>query len=257
MDSPSSRFYLPLKADLTLAAALLLLVCAGFDTLFQPTSMFYGLVLAPGVVTGVCILRYWPNNPEGFADFGWANRVTLARGVLVIALVSLAPFLGSLPDGNSLWVFVSLCLIALILDGVDGKVARATHTQTGFGARFDMELDALFILGLCFAVFALERAGIWVLALGLMRYGFVAAGMIWPFINAALPDSFRRKTVCVWQLVTLMVALLPITPDALALWSLVLALALLCYSFGADIRWLYQQHTGISQAGSANSRRTP
>jgi hypothetical protein len=90
-----------------------------------------------------------------------------------------------------------------------------------------------------------------------MRYGFVAAGMIWPFINAALPDSFRRKTVCVWQLVTLMVALLPITPDALALWSLVLALALLCYSFGADIRWLYQQHTGISQAGSANSRRTP
>jgi phosphatidylglycerophosphate synthase len=144
---------------------------------------------------------------------------------------------------------VSLCLIALVLDGVDGRVARATGTETAFGARFDMELDALFILGLCLAVAALEKAGLWILALGLMRYGFVMAGRIWPFITQPLPDSFRRKTVCVWQLVTLMVALLPVTPDALAFWSLVLALALLCYSFGTDLRWLYQ--------ASANKRRTP
>jgi phosphatidylglycerophosphate synthase len=123
---------------------------------------------------------------------------------------------------------------------VDGWTARATGTQTDFGARFDMELDALFILGLCVAILALERAGVWVLALGLMRYGFVLAGLIWPFLNLPLPGSFRRKTVCVWQLVTLMVALVPATPDALAQGSLMLALALLCYSFGTDLRWLYQ-----------------
>jgi uncharacterized membrane protein len=44
----------------------------------------------------------------------------------------------------------------------------------------------------------------------------------------------------VWQLVTLMIALLPVTPDALAFWSLVLALVLLCYSFGTDLHWLYR-----------------
>jgi phosphatidylglycerophosphate synthase len=235
MDSRTTRFRIPLAADLLLAALLLVLAMAGIAGLFQPPSGFYALLSALGLSTGACVWRHWPAD----ADFGWANRVTLTRGVLVISLVSLAPFLGSSLSGNSLWLFVSLCVIALILDGVDGKVARSTGTETGFGARFDMELDALFILGLCLAALALERAGIWVLGLGLMRYGFVAAGKIWPFINGPLPDSFRRKTVCVWQLVTLMVAVAPITPDALAFWSLLLALVLLCYSFVTDIRGLY------------------
>jgi phosphatidylglycerophosphate synthase len=238
MDSRTSTFHLPVAADLLLAAGLLLLTAGTLGSLYQQMPGFYALVAGLGVFTGACVYCFWPRD----ADFGWANRVTLGRGMLVIVLVSLAPFLGSSSGGNSLWLYVSLCLIALILDGVDGKIARVTGTETGFGARFDMELDALFILGLCLAVFALERAGIWVLALGLMRYGFVAAGQIWPWINGALPDSFRRKTVCVWQLVTLMVALLPVTPDALAFWSLVLALALLCYSFITDIRWLHQAH---------------
>ena len=250
MDFRTATYTLPLKADLFLAALLLLVTAFLLAGIFQPGPGFYAMVTILGLFTGFCVDRYWPAR----RDFGWANRVTLARGVLVIALVSLAPFLGdsmliASSAGNSLWLYVSLCVIALILDGVDGKVARATGTETGFGARFDMELDALFILGLCLAVAALERAGIWVLALGLMRYGFVIAGGIWPFINQPLPDSFRRKTVCVWQLVTLMVALLPVTPDALAFWSLVLALALLCYSFGTDLRWLYQ--------ANANKRRTP
>lgn len=243
MDSRLSRFRLPLAADLLLAALLLLFLAIAFDHLFRPpASAFYVAVTVLGVFTGACLYRHWPRH----RDFGWANRVTLFRGIMVIALVSVAPFLDeSGLQGQSawnllLWLYVSLCLVALALDGVDGKVARVTGTETSFGARFDMELDALFILGLCLAVFALERAGIWVLALGLMRYAFVTAGTIWPFIDQTLPDSFRRKTVCVWQLVTLIVALVPVTPDALAFWSLVLALALLCYSFGTDLRWLYR-----------------
>jgi phosphatidylglycerophosphate synthase len=236
MDFRTSTLHIPLPVDLFLAAALLLLASVALGSHFQPMPGFYALVAMLAVFTGVCVYRFWSQH----VDFGWAYRVTLARGVLVIALVSLAPFLGNSSSGNSLWLYVSLCLIALILDGADGKVARATDTETNFGARFDMELDALFILGLCLAVLALERAGIWVLALGLMRYGFLMAGKAWPFINGTLPDSFRRKTVCVWQLVTLMVALLPVTPDALAFWSLILALALLSHSFATDIRWLYR-----------------
>lgn len=236
MDSRTTRFRMPLAADLFLAALLFVVVALVFGKLFQPASGFYLTLLVLTLFTGGCAWRYWPAD----IDFGWANRVTLARSVLVIPLASLAPFLDASLSGNSLWLYLSLSVVALIMDGVDGMVARATGTESGFGARFDMELDALFILGLCFAVLALEKAGPWVLALGLMRYGFVLAGKIWPFINGTLPESFRRKTVCVWQLVTLMVALVPVTPDALAFWSLVLALALLCYSFGADIRWLYR-----------------
>ncbi|WP_150913151.1 CDP-alcohol phosphatidyltransferase family protein [Marinobacter halotolerans] len=252
MDSRSPTFYLPLAADLVLAALLMLAVAVALGALFDPGSVFYLVLALFGCVGGGLIVCFWPRR----RDFGWANRVTLARGVLVLALVSLAPFLGQLPSGaagNYLWLYVSLSIIALLLDGVDGWTARATGTQTAFGARFDMELDALFILGLCVAILALDKAGAWVLALGLMRYGFVVAGLIWPFINRPLPDSFRRKTVCVWQLVTLMVALVPVTPDALAYWSLMLALALLCYSFGTDLRWLYQTFANSGERHETDS----
>ena len=39
-----------------------------------------------------------------------------------------------------------LASVALILDGVDGKVARRTRNASAFGARFDMEVDAFLIL---------------------------------------------------------------------------------------------------------------
>ena len=47
--------------------------------------------------------------------------------------------------------------MALILDGVDGKVARRTGTSTALGARFDMEVDAFLILVL--SVYVLDVAG--------------------------------------------------------------------------------------------------
>lgn len=234
MDSRTHTFRLPLAADLGWSGALaaLLVVAAGVG--LQPHAAFYALAVLLGFAIAIPVVRYWPAGE----DFGWANRATLVRASLVILLVSLAPFTANL--GNWLWLYGSLCLLALILDGVDGAIARATHSTTAFGARFDMELDALFILGLCVAVLAQNKAGPWVLALGLMRYAFVAAGHWFRFMEQPLPDSFRRKTVCVWQVVTLMIAILPVTPDGFASTTLAIALALLCYSFFTDLRWLYQ-----------------
>ncbi|MEX2474883.1 CDP-alcohol phosphatidyltransferase family protein [Marinobacter sp.] len=185
------------------------------------------------------LIYHWP----GAREFGWANRATLLRAALVILLISLAPFAESL--GGWLWLYAVLCLLALILDGVDGSIARKTGSQSEFGARFDMELDALFILGLCVTVIALNKAGLWVLSLGLMRYGFLIAGHALPFLNRPLPDSFRRKTVCVWQVATLMIAILPVTSPHFATWTLATALILLVYSFATDVYWLYQRKEGI------------
>lgn len=234
MDFRTQTFRLPLAADLAWTGALtaLLVFAAGIG--FQLGAAFYAGALLMGLAIAIPILRYWPAEQ----DFGWANRATLVRASLIVLLVSLAPFTASL--GNWLWLYGSLCLLALILDGVDGAVARATRSVSAFGARFDMELDALFILGLCVAVLAQEKAGPWVLALGLMRYAFVAAGYRFRFMDRPLPESFRRKTVCVWQVVTLMIAILPITPTGFATATLAIALVLLCYSFFTDLRWLYQ-----------------
>ena len=226
---------MPLTLDLVWGFGLVVLFCTATGWLTQPPVLFY--LLATTLYLAVCalIIRFWPEA----RDFGWANRATLLRGSLVIVLVALAPFADHVTD--SLWLYGWMALLALILDGVDGKVARATGSQSEFGARFDMELDALFILGLSVAALALGKAGPWVLALGLIRYAFVATSHFLDWLNAPLPDSFRRKTVCVWQIVTLLVAVLPPVNALFASITLATALALLVWSFFLDIHWLYQR----------------
>ncbi len=197
-------------------------------------------VFAITVYLGMAALlwRALRRRPRPRAEMGLANRVTLARGVLVALLA------GALADPTLLsaqgpWLF-ALALVALSLDGVDGWVARRTGSASPLGARFDMELDAFFILVLCLALLLLDRAGPWVLAIGAMRYAFVAASWGWPWLAADLPDSLRRKAVCVWQVAALMLALLPAVPDLLAAWLVATALAGLAGSFAVDVRWLYR-----------------
>ena len=165
--------------------------------------------------------------------FGAANAVTLARA----AAISL--FIGILADGAMLspagrWLIALAGTAALLLDGVDGWAARKTGLTSRFGARFDMEVDALFVLVLAALVWRAGQAGAWVLTAGLLRYIFVAAGRLFPVFAAPLAESFRRKTICVAAIVVLLVALSPLlAPGAAGLLALA-GLGLLCYSFAAD-----------------------
>ena len=231
---PTSQRFL-LSLDLAWGFGLVTLLCLATGWLSTPPALFYLLAAVVYLSISGLIIRAWPETQ----DFGWANRATLLRGCLVTVLVALAPFAGHLTE--SLWLYGWMALLALILDGVDGKVARATGSESHFGARFDMELDALLILGLSIAVLSLGKAGIWVLALGLIRYAFVVASQFASWLNAPLPDSFRRKTVCVWQIVTLLIAVLPPVNTLFASTTLAIALALLVWSFFMDIYWLYQR----------------
>ncbi|CAM5466404.1 Phosphatidylglycerophosphate synthase OS=Streptomyces albaduncus OX=68172 GN=FHS32_003188 PE=3 SV=1 [Streptomyces griseoloalbus] len=104
-------------------------------------------------------------------SFGPANRVTLGRATLVGGVTALVA--DSFQDSPPVSLFVGLTAVALILDGVDGKVARRTGTSTALGARFDMEVDAFLILVL--SVYVSMAMGPWVLLIGAMRYVFVAA----------------------------------------------------------------------------------
>jgi hypothetical protein len=85
------------------------------------------------------------------------------------------------------------------------------------------------------------KAGSWVLASGLLRYGFVAAGRIWPWMNAPLTPTVRAKVICVVQLAGLMLALLPwVAPPASGVIAAA-ALAALAYSFAEDVRRLWRR----------------
>jgi phosphatidylglycerophosphate synthase len=162
--------------------------------------------------------------------------VTLGRTVLtggVAALVADA-LVGVAAPAT---VLVGLTVVALLLDGVDGQVARRTGTCSAFGARFDMEVDSFLVLVL--SAYAAAGAGPWVLTLGLARYAFVAAGWVLPWMRAHLPTRYWRKVVAAVQGVALVAAVAAVLPAALELFGLVVAFVLLVESFGRDVLWLW------------------
>lgn len=165
--------------------------------------------------------------------FGSANQVTLVRAAFAALLVGVLAA-GVRPAEVGRWALVAAGGVALLLDGVDGWAARRSGLASPFGARFDMESDALFVLALSALVYRAGQADAWVLTAGLMRYIFVVAGWLWPPLAAPLPPSQRRKAVCVILTLALLAALAPPVGPTAARWLCLGGLVLLTYSFGAD-----------------------
>lgn len=221
--------------DLGSALALTLGAVAATWWFSGAPASYAAVALALYVALAALLLLTLPDELPG-PGLGPANRVTLARAALVMPVFGLA--LVPEPVGaRPLWWVIGLATLAMILDGVDGRVARCTGSQTAFGARFDMELDAALMMALSVLVWRSGKVGAWVLLIGLMRYAFVAAGWIWPALKAKLPPSLRRKTVCVVQGIALLVALGPIIPLPLATAVAGGGLLALTWSFAVDVRW--------------------
>ena len=210
-----------------------------------PTSHVL-LAVAPYAALGALLLAKLPSGQPG-PGLGPANRLTLARATLVLPLAALA-LLSGVFTGAGYWWIVGMSSVALALDGLDGHLARRTGTESDFGARFDMELDAFLLLVLSALVWRSGRVGSWVLLVGGLRYFFVLGGLLWLPLRGALPPSLRRKVVCVAQGVVLVICLAPVTQPAPATALAASALVLLVYSFVVDTWWL---------ARSAGSGRDP
>jgi phosphatidylglycerophosphate synthase len=206
-------------------------------------------LLAYAAVSGVIAAAVGVKRVAG--GFGIANQVTLLRAGLVCLIG------GALLAGPSLlgWSLAALVAAALSLDAVDGWVARRCGVASGFGARFDLEVDSLLILILTVLVWQSGRVGAWVLAIGLVRYAFVLAGWRLRFLRAPLPPSRRRKAICVQQGVTLLLCLLPPVGATAASVGAALALGGLLVSFGADI--IYLVRTRVRSAARSAVARDP
>ena len=209
--------------------------------------------LATWAVLTRALRRRWPG------PFGPANGVTLARTTLVGGVTALIAdsFMSRPPVADSFMsrppvaVMVALAAVALILDAVDGQVARRTGTESPLGARFDMEVDAFLILVL--SVYVAMSLGAWVLLIGAMRYAFVVAARVLPWLHGPLPPSTARKAVAALQGIVLLVVGTGIIPRLPAYTAVLVALALLVWSFARDIRWLWR----VSVRDSAAVVRDP
>lgn len=168
---------------------------------------------------------------------GAALSVLHAANVVTAVRLAIALSLWAVPAASG-WTLVWLAASGALLDAVDGPLARRQGRASAFGARFDMETDAFLILTLSILLWRHGKAGAWVILSGLLRYLFVAAAWRWPWMAAPLPESLRRKTVCVVQIVALIVALAPVVPPGVSGPLSAAALALLTWSFWVDVAWL-------------------
>jgi len=173
-------------------------------------------------------------------EFGAANQVTMMRATITALLAGAVPVAAAL-DAPALGSIATLALVALALDGVDGWLARTRGQASAFGARFDMEVDALLALVMALLLWRTGEAGAWVLALGSLRYAFIAAMRVAPALAAPLYPSWRRKCVCVVQVAALALCLMPWVAPPLSSWLLVMALLALLASFGRDTLWLLRR----------------
>lgn len=174
---------------------------------------------------------------SGRQRLGPADGVTLVRSALVGGVLALV--VGDFSSPSPVVVLVALGAVALVLDGVDGRVARRTGTASRLGARFDMEVDAMLILIL--SVQAGWSVGWWVLLIGAARSLFLAAGWCWPWLRGDIPARYWAKVVTVVQVVVLLIVATDLLPGPVNIALCLVALALLAESFGRSVWWLAVQ----------------
>ncbi len=138
-----------------------------------------GLALHVGLLHG--------KTGELTATLGLANRLTIARLLVVIPLVALI-----LHDRlvAALIVYV-LCSVTDVLDGI---VARRNGERTEFGAVMDPVADIVLTAGVFAALFARDMVPGWVFAILMVRYVSLFAGWLVLFF-AVGPIKFQPTTI--------------------------------------------------------------
>ena len=173
-----------------------------------------------------------------FLRFGPANHVTMIRAMGVALIAGLV---GESEVPRVSAVAAGTAAVLTVLDGVDGWLARRSRMVSAFGARFDIETDALFVLVMSVLVWQHGKAGAWVLVGGMLRYAFVATGWLLPWMARPLQPTYRGKAITVCHLVGLSVALAPLVPTPFSAAVVAATLVALSWSFAVDVGRLWRR----------------
>lgn len=188
-------------------------------------SVFY---LASVITAGWFVYQRYPHG-----RLGLGNHITLGRLVLVSTILA-----WMMSGGGPSWPVFGIALLALTLDGVDGWFARRQDLVSEFGARFDVEVDSIFAMLLAINAAMNPDIGLAAIVLGLPRYLFVVAALVFPWMKRDLPERSSRKLVCVVQLGALIALQTPVISASAAMLLIALPAIALVWSFAVDITWL-------------------
>ena len=208
----------------------------------EASYFFYVILLYMGF--GYLLVEFRPPHSQ-VLGLGWANRITITRAILSISVCGLIFQVQDVPLQGYWWI-IAISTIALATDALDGWVARNLGSESTFGARLDMEVDAFLLITLSGILYLSGKLGVWVLGIGILRYGFLICGNLCPFLKGELPSCWRRKVICVIQGLSLVVCLAPSTSLKVAVPIATLSLGLLIYSFSVDVVWLHKNRGRVA-----------
>ena len=212
---------LPLAAAVALAALLFRLF---------PAAATGRWGLSPAVVAGACWAgQLWyvgyrldPGRLTGGfwrRLFGAANAVTLARGALYAVVAGFVV----VPAGTALAWVPALCYgTGVVLDKLDGTVARTVGRETEIGRRLDMAFDTFGFVAAPLVAVLWGLLPAWYLSISAARYVFRGAVRLRELRGLPvgdLPDSDLGKYLAGVQMGFVTVALVPPVPTDLV-WTL-------------------------------------
>lgn len=218
-------------------SAFAVIVLAAHWRMVPPLSAGWLATLAYLLISNVLLVRGLRHRRS--ARLGPANVVTMTRSTLVGLITGLV--VASFTTAIAVVLLVALVIPALALDAVDGWVARRTGSTSELGARFDMEVDAFLLLAL--SAYVAQSSGVWVLAIGSMRYAFVVVGWALPWLRRPLPFRYWRKVVTAVAGIALAAAASGIFGSGGVVF-VAAALLMLIESFGRDVVWLFHRRRG-------------
>jgi len=216
--------------------AALLLACSATALAW---STLWPVAVGGAVSFGGFVAAFRMNwTPTG--SFGPANTLTALRltGFLALAVLPVP----------ALWI-AGLAASLLLLDGLDGWLARRFEQTSHFGAFFDKEVDAFALLILCFL--AIQHQGIAPLLItaGLLRYLFAVLLHLGSPPARTEPRTSMARYLYVCMMVAILQPFLPLPAwTAGILWA---AVAGLVASFLPYFAWalrLPQRLAGLRRA---------
>lgn len=166
---------------------------------------------------------HWRN---GYLLGGPANWITWLRLGLCLLLLYSWP-------AAPVWQLAVIGLLEISLDAIDGALARRYQTQSAYGACFDGEVDAFFVLVMSILLYRHGYAGPWIIGLGLLRYVYYFPNQLLKGKGETPKSRSYARIIAGIVMVGLPVAL--IAPAWLYSWALPALGLLLFYSFNREL----------------------
>jgi phosphatidylglycerophosphate synthase len=225
---------------------------AALSTSLDAWSRKHAVLLVGATLGSLAIGHPWPVAAAALVSFAvllvqfraaWTaeGRIALPNvvtAVKVLVVAAMGAFCHAMPGP----VLTAVMMGVLALDTLDGWLARRSDAATPFGAHFDMESDALFILAVDLELYTRDRLGPWILTTGLLRYAYVLGTALVPPRGGQVPRSrFGRNAfgVLVFGLAAAMASPTDVGTAAAAVGT-----ALVAWSFVLAFYWSYLRAPG-------------